>query len=712
MFHFVRKTNPVSTGSLILVGLAALLPLLVVPFTEQFMIDSKLFLLFAATIALGALFIISHFQQKLITISITPLSIPVLALGVVALAGSFFTGNYPVENLLGFGGAYVSIALLVFFGSRLLQKETTFSALLSALSVSGILLTVSTILQFVGFGPSRILNILLPIPLPNTAAFNLSGSSLIATQFLAVILVGLVVTALQKKFMVPMIQKLAMAVVAVGLVVHVVTLLPGQVAQPTILPMSASWTIAVDGLKSPRIALLGFGPQSFSNAYNQLKPQWLNNEAYWTVQFTQAANTPFTLMVTMGLLGLITWLLLVWTVFNQTKQVSEETKPLHYMILALLLLQFMLPPTIVMVSLLGVLLTLWANMEADRFSELEIYGLTLRVVKKRNFAHPLSNNAKLVLYVFNVLVGLLLIGAAYGATRAYAAQVQLFRSTRAAQNNDAVSVYNLQQSAVQLNPFLDTIRRSYGLTNLTIAAALAQKAERTPEETQQFSQLVQQAIREGKAATILDPSDANNWSVLSQIYRSLIGVADGSEQWAVTSYVTAIETAPTNAQLRVELGGVLYAQQQYEEAVRFFQQAINLKPDYANAYYNLANAYRQLGELEQAKVAYQQTLVLVPAESEDYRRASDELASLANLKPNDAAGSTNQQPPANGQPVPSPTPLPEVPTQPSVTEQNTLETPGDTVSQPSDQPLTVNPAAASPTPSASASPAPSASPSL
>ena len=515
--------------------------------------------------------------------------------------------------------------------------------------------------------------------------FNLSGSSLIAVQLLAIGLVGYAgLFFAGRKFSI--IEKLAGIIMLVGVFVNGYSLLPNQVAAPILMPYSASWSIAIDTLKSPKTAFLGFGPEGFVNAYNQLRPQWINGTPQWNIQFGQGSNVPFSLLITTGLVGLVGWLLLVLTFVRQTKLVRPETRPIHYLLLASFLINFIFPPTVILTAIQAIFILFWITSESERFSDLEIYGLTMRVVRHQNLTHPLTNNAKLTLYSFSFILLVLFGGLTYGVGRAYAASIVLFRSIYASQKNDALAVYNLQQESVRLNPYIALARRRYGLTNLAIAAALSQKTDRTAEETQQFTQLVQQAIREGKAATLLDSADTNNWRILAQIYSSLIGAAAGADQWAVTAYVKAIETAPTDAGLRIQLGGLLYAQKAYDDAARFFQQAISLKPDLANGYYNLANTYVQLGKLAEAKAAYQQTLLLLQPDSDNYVRASEELrqveqklSELGAQQPTKAAGTDGQRQGGNQQGQ-----------TPSITTQNANESPSDTVNNPSRQELNLN----------------------
>ena len=72
---------------------------------------------------------------------------------------------------------------------------------------------------------------------------------------------------------------------------------------------------------------------------------------------------------------------------------------------------------------------------------------------------------------------------------------------------------------------------------------------------------------------------------------------------------------------------MFYLLQDYESSQRLFEQAASLKPDWANAHYNLAWAYFQS---KQYRGAVQQMQVVVglldPAKSEvDYKKAQDDL---------------------------------------------------------------------------------------
>ena len=81
----------------------------------------------------------------------------------------------------------------------------------------------------------------------------------------------------------------------------------------------------------------------------------------------------------------------------------------------------------------------------------------------------------------------------------------------------------------------------------------------------------------------------------------------------------------------------------YDLAIRFFTDAVTLKPDYANGYYNLAVALRDKGDTKNAILVAEKVVSLLKPENPDYQAASN---FLNELKSQAATGSTTTAPAA------------------------------------------------------------------
>ena len=160
------------------------------------------------------------------------------------------------------------------------------------------------------------------------------------------------------------------------------------------------------------------------------------------------------------------------------------------------------------------------------------------------------------------------------------------------------------------------------------ADLLTSEAGLTDQDRATITQLVQHAIREGKAAVALNQAKVTNWENLASLYRNLINFAQGADQWTVAALSQAINLDPYNPVLRIDLGAVHYSLGNYEWAQRQFELAVDLKPDLANAHYNLAMALRENDKPELAQQELEATLSLLEAGSTDYERVKKELEGL------------------------------------------------------------------------------------
>ena len=82
---------------------------------------------------------------------------------------------------------------------------------------------------------------------------------------------------------------------------------------------------------------------------------------------------------------------------------------------------------------------------------------------------------------------------------------------------------------------------------------------------------------------------------------------------SVACYQQALALKPDGAEIYYDLGNTYHCQKSYGKAVRCYQKALELKPDLVEAYYNLANTFMDQGDLLAAISHYQGALVLDPA---------------------------------------------------------------------------------------------------
>jgi tetratricopeptide (TPR) repeat protein len=616
------KTNLYTAFALVI---AFLIPILVIPNINNLFFNSKGLLLF--TLAIGTLFayIFNSFKEKKWLLSSNPLVLPLILFGGSILLSTLVTHQYPYDQLVGWGGFFLSFVLIVIFAPTLIKQDHS-QKVIQALNIAGLIIAINSVLQLFGVGFSQIFNRLSVFEFTNDLSFSLTGGILLNIQLLSSLIL---LNLLSKKQREGLVQKIIIAVLVIGLAVNAYGMLPGQKTSPVLMPLSASIAIARESLAVTRSALFGYGPNSYSQAFNLLKPAWFNTSEVWQYSFESATIFPLTLVVSGGLLALLSWIFLSSRSIRMlTVKKEQKAEGLKYFIIAAIIWQIISPLNAMMLTLLAIALSFYLAANLDSYK-----------IKKFSFnklfdPFNLQPNNKAGRYTFATISVLLMAGLiflTYQIGLHYAAHAAAYQATKAASEEKFDEVFVKQEQSRNLANHSADWRRIYASSALELAVALSNKTDITPVEQEQVLELVNVAITEARAATILQPRAYQNWLVLANIYLQLLDVTEDAGQLAFESLSQAALTNPNDPFMRINLGQFFMRLEQWEQASNFFIQAIERKPDLAVAYYNLAQAYIQNQQILEAENALQQALLLIDQETnlEDYTAVETLLESIS-----------------------------------------------------------------------------------
>ncbi len=93
-------------------------------------------------------------------------------------------------------------------------------------------------------------------------------------------------------------------------------------------------------------------------------------------------------------------------------------------------------------------------------------------------------------------------------------------------------------------------------------------------------------------------------------------IADKEYEGAIASYEKAIEIKPDYHQAWNNRGNAQYYLGEYREAIASYEKAIEIKPDYHQAWYNRGNAQSDLGEYREAIASYEKAIQIKPDKDE------------------------------------------------------------------------------------------------
>jgi len=501
---------------------------------------------------------------------------------------------YPV----GFGsvlGIFAWLFLWIQAGSKE-EREKQFVWM----SVAGIVVALSSLVTFLI--PESKLPLLIPKENPLISisqGWSLTGSLIAEIVFLSFLVISWVKKLMEKikegDYVINAVVS-GVFVLALGVSIYKVVDLGWS-----ILDYTSSWVIAAETFK--RSAIFGVGLGNYSQAFSLFRPESFNLTPYWAASFRGAGMAILQIWTETGIVGLGIVSLIVMKLLKKSRGFDLIKNAL------LVVLVLAMP-----MSLVSVFVFAWVLVGAFERKKL---GLVLRV------GDAGYNVAPAMLGVL-ILASLGWSGVVYG--KILRGDMYLRTSFVKAAVNDGVGAYNNQISAVGMNPNMAEYRVIYSQTNLALALNILENEDISDEDKERASTLIQQSVREAKAAISLDSLNAAYWSNLAVIYRNIIGIVEGADEWSAQAYQQAIALDPTNSGLRLEFGSLLYAAENYEAAERVFEEAVRVKQNFPNAWYNWAYAAKKQNKLGEAVQRLEQAVALVPKDSGDYEKANEELS--------------------------------------------------------------------------------------
>lgn len=601
----------------VLVALAALFAVFVFPkFGIPHAIPKEIFGIITISLFL-VLWSVRSIIKSETTFSIGKFDLGVLLIGLTYVLSAVIKTPNKMETFFLPGTAtFIIIAVIFYFLVNQLDKRAK-NLILMAFFTSGIFVSISILFTQLGvFGKIPQLPAFIKSP-----SFAPVGGALPSALYLFALLpIGIAFIIKEKELVKRMFWVVASAIIIFGITVAVLSILPDK-AQSIVFPnMNTSWGIVVDTLKQSPI--WGTGPDNYVTAFSLFKPVTFNQTGLWLAKFSTANNFYFTLITELGFAGLIAFAVLLFSIYksmliNLKQKEWEVLSPVFIIVLFAIF-----PSAPVLVFLLMGLLAVFSKSEEKTVS--------------------LSNNrVPSAIIAAPIFIGIIVL-TIFGTT-AVKAELTYQKSLVALVNNNAMDTYNLMTQAATINPYVDRYHASLAQVDMALATSIANKKDLTDTDRTSITQLISQAINEGKATVTLNPSRSGNWEILAQIYSSIMPFAQGSDQFAIQTYTQAVALDPVNPNLRIALGGIYYALGRYDNAIETFKLAVLTKANFANSHYNLAIAYREKKDYDNAIAEMNTVLTLVTLGTPDYTLAKNTLEALEKSKPAVTASTTGAE---------------------------------------------------------------------
>lgn len=422
------------------------------------------------------------------------------------------------------------------------------------------------------------------------------------------------------------------------------------------LGFDTSWNVSISAFRDA--PLWGTGPATYLFNFTTYKPVAFNTTPYWNVNFDQPFNEYLLVLATLGAVGLVALLIVTFVYISLALRAlsnksessvnehgfdlnqivanrNDEIKPALAVSGIVFFVILALHVSTLVLFIIG--LAILASFFAVNQNFTKTVHIRLGAIKASSADSGFTFDVLPVILII-VMIAFAGVGSYY-LVKFVTADIHHRQALVAVANNNAIEAYNQLVKAETFNPYNDLYRTDLAQTNFAIANAIASAKGPTPsspsgsltdQDKSNIQQFLQQSIAEGRNSVVISPRSSNNWQILGSIYRQISGVAQNATQFSLDAYGRAIQRDPLNPALRLTVGGIYYSAKNYDMAIRFFTDAINLKPDYANGYYNLSIALRDKGNLQEAQAVAEQLVSILQkdTESQDYKTASQYLSDL------------------------------------------------------------------------------------
>ena len=699
------KINNLIFGLIVLTSF--LIPLFFLPTTYEYFEFNKLYFFIAAAVVLALLWCTKMVVEKKVYFAKSPVDLALL-LVLVSFILSTLTSLDKTSSLFGSYGRWFpslfGFAALYFYYYAIstnidsarkirvvlwsVSAGTAVPALFSVVNYFGLTIPFLNLFNQKGFllsgsttsltasllvglvvSASLMVNLKSPVKKFLTLAIFMSDFVALtvfggmAFLIVAVLLIGLAVLKSpseninkSKMYLFPALGALIAFVVLFFIVPQTKSVLQRDYPKEILPSVQESWIVSSTTLRD--FPIFGSGVSTFYLNYPRYKTLSQNYTPTWNVNFDKPANEVFNIISTLGIFGLLAYIALVSTLVGlviKSTKVNDAYKGLSVVICAGLIaslaalflgyLSFQL--AFLSFTLMGLLTAESALNTNKSWAKLRILSLESRTDTEgiSIVEGTILVKKEVLQYVISLPIVALAGFGLYQAYLQYAPEYYIRKAITSASRQDISGSYDYQVKAISINAQRSEYHRIYANTNLALAQSLSTKQDLSDQEKTTAQNLVAQALRNIKfASENVNPLDPANWSARGQIYQFLIPAAKDADQFAIQAYNTAIQLDPTNPVLRVELGGIYFAKEDYLSAGNLFKQAVNLKDDYANARYNLAYSLLKLKSYDDAKTEFEAAQGLVAKDSEDYKKVAADLEEVNKLIAQVAGANTQAKP--------------------------------------------------------------------
>jgi tetratricopeptide (TPR) repeat protein len=327
--------------------------------------------------------------------------------------------------------------------------------------------------------------------------------------------------------------------------------------------------------------LVGTGPNTFGEEWDALRPSAVNQSDFWDLDFNVGFSTFITALGSVGLFGLVGWLvplLLVLAGLVRVARLGVLRREDKIVAVTLGIASLFLWCSIIFYVPSQNIILLAFMLAGAAFGFLWRQGQSaVEAAEEPRLFKMLAAGAALVLVVVALWVGV-------ASGRRLIAEAYVGHGTEALSGGSVGDALADAAHAQSFDNTGDALRLLVQADSAQLQVLAASTSTPATALQQQFASTVQAAIAAGQKAQTLNPQDYRPTLALAQVYDYLSSLSvKGAAQTAAAAYQAAFTKDPTNPAIPLAIARLAAAQNDPTDTTKYLSQALTLKPNYTDA---------------------------------------------------------------------------------------------------------------------------------
>jgi O-antigen ligase/cytochrome c-type biogenesis protein CcmH/NrfG len=328
------------------------------------------------------------------------------------------------------------------------------------------------------------------------------------------------------------------------------------------------WKGSLDLFK--KYPIFGTGVETFAYSYYWTRPVEHNLTSEWDFLYNKAHNEYLNYLATTGLVGSVAYLLIIiFVLIKLTKNIISQKDLFSVTVFA---------------SYLSILIT---NIAGFSVVVISLFFFLLPSFISTSEIKSVKTHHALTFFIPVLLIISFLTLKSF--VSGYLADIFYAKSQSSDEHQDYQVAYEQASQSLSLNP-------NEPLYLIQLATLSSKMALITKNQT-----YVNQAVNFSTKAIQISPANINLWKERAQIYYYLASLDTKYFRETVQSMLQAIKLAPTDAKNYYSLGQFLDSASLTDDAIPYYQKAIELKSNYDYAYFALGQIYFNQKKYDLAK---------------------------------------------------------------------------------------------------------------